>query len=81
MSDPLQNTRILIIDDDPKLCRLIANYLQPLGYSVAAEHSGPAGLNRALTEYFDGVLLDVSSRVSAGSTYCENCESNPPFQF
>jgi DNA-binding response OmpR family regulator len=59
MSEPLQNTRILIIDDDAKLCRLVASYLQPLGYSVAAEHTGPAGLNRALDESFDAVLLDV----------------------
>ena len=51
--------RLLIIDDDLKLCRLIANYLQPLGYSVAAEHTGPLGLNRALDETFDAVLLDV----------------------
>lgn len=59
MSESLQNTRILMIDDDPKLCRLIANYLQPLGYSVVAEYTGPAGLNRALDETFDAVLLDV----------------------
>lgn len=59
MSEPLQSTRILLIDDDPKLCRLIAGYLQPLGYSVAAEYTGPGGLNRALCESFDAVLLDV----------------------
>lgn len=59
MNESDQLTRILIIDDDPKLCRLIANYLQPLGYSVAAEHTGPSGLNRVLNESFDGVLLDV----------------------
>jgi len=59
MSEWLQNTRVLIIDDDLKLCRLIANYLQPLGYSVVAEHTGPLGLNRALDETFDAVLLDV----------------------
>lgn len=59
MNEPLQNTRVLIIDDDHKLCRLIANYLQPLGYAVEAEHAGPAGLNRALNDRFDIVLLDV----------------------
>jgi DNA-binding response OmpR family regulator len=59
MAETLQNTQILIIDDDLKLCRLIANYLQPLGYSVTAEHTGPSGLNRALEQTFDAVLLDV----------------------
>ena len=59
MIESVENTRILIVDDDPKLCRLIANYLHPLGYRVVAEHTGPAGLNRALTESFDAVILDV----------------------
>ena len=59
MNEPLQNPRVLLIDDDPKLCRLISNYLQPLGYAVEAEHTGPAGLNRALNDGFDVVLLDV----------------------
>jgi DNA-binding response OmpR family regulator len=59
MSESDQLTRILIIDDDPKLCRLITSYLQPLGYSVVSEHTGPSGLNRVLAESFDGVLLDV----------------------
>ena len=59
MSDFFENTRILLIDDDVKLCRLIASYLQPLGYDVVAEHNGRAGLNRALSESFEAVLLDV----------------------
>ena len=59
MSEPFQPTRILLIDDDPKLCRLVASYLQPLGYSVVAEHTGPTGLHRALSEEFDAVFLDV----------------------
>lgn len=59
MSASSDNTRILLIDDDLKLCRLIASYLQPLGYEVISEHSGPAGLNRALEETFDAILLDV----------------------
>ena len=42
-----------------KLCRLIASYLQPLGYDVAAEHNGRVGLTRALGEPFEAVLLDV----------------------
>ena len=59
MCESDQHTRILLIDDDLKLCRLIANYLQPVGYSVIAEHTGPAGLSRALSETFDAILLDV----------------------
>jgi len=52
-------TRILIVDDDTKLCRLIADYLQPMGYEVAIAHTGTGGLERALSEQFAAVILDV----------------------
>ena len=50
--------RLLVIDDDQKLCRLITDYLSPLGYDVAAEHTGPGGAERALAEAWSVVLLD-----------------------
>ena len=34
------NMKILIIDDDKKLCRLVADYLEPMGYEVEAAHNG-----------------------------------------
>ena len=52
-------TRILMVDDDAKLCRLVRDYLQPLGYDVAAAHNGAAGLELALEGGFSAVILDV----------------------
>ena len=34
-------TRLLLVDDDLKLCRLIREYLEGLGYSVTTAHTGP----------------------------------------
>lgn len=59
MCDSPEKTRLLLIDDDPKLCRLLTSYLHPLGYEVTAEHTGPDGLSRALSETFQAVLLDI----------------------
>jgi DNA-binding response OmpR family regulator len=50
---------ILIVDDDVKLCRLIREYLEPLGYAVTAAHTGPEGLEVAAREQFSAVILDV----------------------
>jgi DNA-binding response OmpR family regulator len=50
---------ILIVDDDVKLCRLLREYLEPLGYRVAAAHTGPEGLAAALRQPFAAVILDV----------------------
>ena len=52
-------TRLLIIDDDVKLCRLLCDYLNPLGYEVTAAHSGREGLELAVNEEFAAVILDV----------------------
>src|SRR5437588_539813 len=52
-------TRLLVVDDDKKLCRLIKDYLEPLGYDVVTVHTGKQGLEKALAETFDAVILDI----------------------
>jgi DNA-binding response OmpR family regulator len=38
---------------------LIKDYLEPLGYTVEAEHDGRSGVERALAEEFQAIILDV----------------------
>jgi DNA-binding response OmpR family regulator len=59
MTDSTAGTRLLVIDDDTKLCRLIREYLEPLGYQVSAAHNGPDGLAQALAGSYEAILLDV----------------------
>jgi len=59
MSTPeISRPRLLLIDDDRKLCRLITSYLEPLGYDVIAVHTGPEGIERAAEEW-QAVILDL----------------------
>ena len=51
--------KVLIVDDDVKLCRLVKDYLGPMGYEVDAAHTGDAGLKMALSGDFHVVILDV----------------------
>jgi DNA-binding response OmpR family regulator len=51
--------RLLVIDDDRKLCRLIKDYLEPMGYAVETAHTGPDGLEKALAENWQAILLDL----------------------
>lgn len=51
--------KLLVIDDDRKLCRLLRDYLAPLGYEVTAAHTGPEGLEAAREGEFDAVVLDL----------------------
>jgi DNA-binding response OmpR family regulator len=53
-------TLVLVIDDDRKLCRLLKDYLEPLGYSVTAVHTGLEGVETAVngTEWA-AIVLDL----------------------
>jgi DNA-binding response OmpR family regulator len=51
--------KILIIDDDLDTLRLVSLMLQKQGYQTATANSGQQGLDLALTDLPDMVLLDV----------------------
>jgi len=51
--------RVLMVDDDKKFCRLLVDYLKPLGYEVVAVHTGLEGVAQALAESWHAVILDV----------------------
>ncbi len=50
---------ILIIDDDEDLCELVSEYLGVEGFEVETVNDGVEGLNEALKERHDLVILDV----------------------
>lgn len=52
--------RILIVDDDIALCRLLTEYLEPEGFSVRAVHTGQEGLHAAGAGEFDVMVLDIT---------------------
>ena len=58
---PDGRTRLLMIDDDRKLCRLVTTYLEPLGFDVTAVHTGPEGVDRVFNAEspWHAVILDV----------------------
>lgn len=51
--------RLLLIEDDQRLCKLVKEYLENMGYAVVLAHTGPAGLDLALSGGFHAVILDV----------------------
>lgn len=51
--------KVLLVDDDRKFCRLVQNYLQPMGFDVEVAHNGIDGLEKATSESFHAVILDI----------------------
>ena len=52
-------TRVLMIDDDRKLCRLVRDYLEPMGYEMELAHTGIDGLEKALIGNYHAIILDL----------------------
>ena len=52
-------TKILVIDDEPAIVKLVSAYLKPEGYEVLTAVDGPSGLKSALAFKPDLVILDL----------------------
>lgn len=59
MSSLSITTRILLVEDDRKLARLLVDLLLAHGYTAVAVHDGHIGIERAREERWDLVILDV----------------------
>ena len=62
--------KILIIEDDPDISAIERDYLELSGYEVAICADGTAGLNAALNENYDLLLLDLMLPGMDGFTIC-----------
>ena len=51
--------RVLIVDDEPELCGQIASTLRQQRYTVDTAGDGAAALERACTEPYDLIVLDI----------------------
>src|SRR3972149_10436173 len=51
--------RILVIDDEPSIVKLVSAYLKPEGYEVSTASDGTSGLKAARAFKPDVVILDI----------------------
>ena len=63
-------TRILLIEDEPKLTKLVTNDLKLEGYTVDVASDGAAGLEKVASGRWDLVILDVMLPKMDGYEVC-----------
>ena len=68
--------RILLVEDEEKLARMVELELQYEGYEVEKAFDGRAGLDRALSGEFDLVLLDIMLPVMDGWSVLKKIREN-----
>ena len=59
MKEANPNEAILVIDDDVELCELVTEYLEGEGFGVEVINDGADGVEKALSEDFRLIILDV----------------------
>ncbi len=74
------SAKILVVDDEPDVLRLIAATLEHNGYDVVTADSGPKALRVLENSLFDLVILDVMMPGMSGFEVCRKIKSNPKHQ-
>ncbi len=68
--------KILVVEDDENLNKLLAYNLSKNGYSVESVFDGFAAINRLGKDIFDVVLLDIMLPGIDGFRICESIKKN-----
>lgn len=77
---PESKARILVVEDDSALLRGLLDVLVFNGFDAKGVADGAEGLNIALAENFDLILLDVMLPSLDGFTICSSIRSKKPRQ-
>lgn len=71
----MNNSRILVVDDEPQLRRALRATLSALGFVVADAESGEAALEDLRSQRFDLILLDINMPGISGIETCRAIRS------
>jgi two-component system OmpR family response regulator len=69
--------RVLIVDDDERLCRLLTRYLQREGYRISSVNTGAAMRRWLETQRADLILLDLGLPDEDGLTLARELRTDP----
>jgi two-component system alkaline phosphatase synthesis response regulator PhoP len=68
--------RLLLVEDEPGLVVMLGDRLRSAGYDLAVARTGPEGLERALDEPYDLIVLDVLLPGTSGLEVCRQLRSS-----
>ena len=77
---PPAKARILVVEDDPAILNGLMDVLVFNGYQTEGVEDGKAGLDKALHQTFDLIILDVMLPSLDGFAICRKVRQNKPSQ-
>ncbi|MFC1523127.1 PleD family two-component system response regulator [Elusimicrobiota bacterium] len=72
--------KVLIVDDEPELLKLLSVIIDKAGYSATTSHTSAGGMKLALKKKFDLIILDVYMPILDGWEVLRQIRSNPETQ-
>jgi DNA-binding response OmpR family regulator len=78
--DPVASevVRVLVVDDEPAICRALTIALTRAGYDVTAAHSGDAALAVLSTQHVDVMVIDLRIPDTRGDVVFELAAATYP---
>lgn len=73
-----ESARILVVDDEERIRRLVRMYLEREGYTVEEAEDGDEAISLAMSEEFDAILLDVMMPGKDGIEVCKELRETKP---
>jgi len=70
LSEPEPMAKVMLVEDDKKLARVVSDYLVEHGYEIAVERYGDVAVGRIRNENPDAVILDVNLPEMDGFRVC-----------
>ena len=65
--------RILVVDDDPSIRALVAEFLEDMGYAVETAGDGAEALAKVRADGFAAIVLDLMMPVMSGWEFLDVC--------
>ena len=72
------NKKMLLIEDDPEIVSIVKEHVAEIGFEGFSESNGETGLNRALDESFDFIILDLQLPGLDGIEICKTLRKAKP---
>lgn len=63
--------KVLVVDDEPSIVTLLSFNLEKAGFSVITAEDGTTGLQKAISEQFDLIILDIMLPGMDGMDVCK----------
>ncbi|HXE60140.1 MAG TPA: response regulator [Gemmatimonadaceae bacterium] len=73
-----ERARVLVVDDEPSICRALSIALSRAGYEVRAVESGEIGATLVRSEHFDCLITDLRIPDMRGDVLFELASSLQP---